>query len=221
MQRVLGTIGALAVLLAMASPLPAEGQSTPTSEPGLVDAVGRTFTVAALTLTATLALSVTIAEYEDPQGVVARFQRTQRNALSGQSVGDCPGDPQLTEVREVSVPAMRDATFAFGAQIGEEGDDGLTGSVAAIVVQEGTYLYLVIAAALLGDPLGDALAVTERILDEDRTLPAQATVGMRHDGLWARLPVLSEVPTGLAFEGDDEDPFAPTVCASPVASPVA
>ena len=221
MRRLIAVVASAAFLGTLLAPTQADGQSTPTSEPGLIDAVERTFTVAALTLTGTLVLGVTIAEYEDPQGVVARFQRTQRNALSGQSVGDCPGDPQLTEVREVSVPAMGDATFAFGAQIGEEGDDGLSGSVAAVSVQDGTYLYIVIAAALIGDPLGDAIAVTERILDEDRTLPAQPTVGMRHDGLWARLPVLSEVPTGLAFEEDDEDPFAPTVCASPVASPVA
>jgi len=65
MRRLIAVVATVAFLGALLAPTHAEGQSTPTSDPRLVDAVGRSFTVAAFTLTGTLGLYVVIAEYED------------------------------------------------------------------------------------------------------------------------------------------------------------
>jgi hypothetical protein len=202
-------------------------QATPTrqapADTGVIRSVSRSFEAQNVSFDSILAVSASVAEYEDV-GLATEGMKQVRSRFLGTLTSDseCPEDTlDFSDLKEVSAPQIADGSLAFAGSVGEE--DGIQGQVTILVFREAQFVYMLGGAAIMTDPMADLVDVAKSILAENRMAPPSGSE-MRTGGLWDRLPTLQEVPPGLALESEEENAHLddPADCeATPAASPAA
>lgn len=203
------------VLLGAALPLglsvPAVAQEATPEDPAerVVSGAQPEFRAPEPATTGTISITAVAIAFDAPEPAADAFP-----VLFGAVVGQL--DASGEDFAETDPPAIGDRAAAAAGTVPADPSYGIDAfDIGVVGYQDANAILIVVATAIDGDAIGDAIATAERVAGRSGAHSATPVAGetVRQDGAFAVLPTLADVPAGMvifAEGGFPEDAGTPT-----------